>query len=128
VLELRSDHSGALGPVDLSFRFKPPEGVGLAVDAGIIAGGGFLRIDQARGEYSGALQLEFADFLSLAAIGLITTRNPDGSPGFSLLIVITAEFPGGGIQLGYGFTLLAVGGLLGLNLLFNLRVGVADPG
>ena len=39
---------------------------------------------------------------------------PDGSPGFSLLIIITAEF-GPGIQLGFGFTLLGVGGLLGLN-------------
>jgi hypothetical protein len=39
---------------------------------------------------------------------------PDGSSGFSLLIVITAEF-GSGIQLGFGFTLLAVGGVLGLN-------------
>lgn len=112
-------HSGNLGPVDLAFAFKAPTGVGLAIDAGIIAGGGFLRIDADRGEYAGALELEFAEFLALSAIGLITTRNPDGSPGFSLLIVITAEFPGG-IQLGYGFTLLAVGGLLGVNRSMNL--------
>ena len=39
---------------------------------------------------------------------------PDGSEGFSLLVIITADF-GTGIQLGFGFTLLAVGGLLGLN-------------
>jgi hypothetical protein len=105
---------GNLGPVDLDFAFKPPTGVGLEIDAGIVAGGGFLSIDSARGEYAGALQLVFADFLSLSAIGLITTKLPDGSPGFSLLIVITAEF-GSGIQLGFGFTLLAVGGLIGLN-------------
>jgi Family of unknown function (DUF6603) len=105
---------GNLGPVDLGFAFKPPTGVGLAIDAGIVAGGGFLSIDSARGEYAGALQLVFADFLSVAAIGLITTKLPDGSPGFSLLIIITAEF-GTGIQLGFGFTLLAVGGLIGLN-------------
>jgi hypothetical protein len=107
-------HDGNLGPVDLGFAFKPPTGVGLSIDAGIVAGGGFLSIDTARGEYAGALQLVFADFLSLSAIGLITTKLPDGSPGFSLLIVITAEF-GSGIQLGFGFTLLAVGGLIGLN-------------
>lgn len=39
---------------------------------------------------------------------------PDGSSGFSLLIILAADF-GPGIQLSFGFTLLAVGGLLGLN-------------
>jgi uncharacterized protein DUF6603 len=105
---------GNLGPADLGFAFKPPTGVGLLVDAGIVTGGGFLSIDAAAGEYAGALELEFAQFLSLKAIGLITTRMPDGSTGFSLLVVITAEFPGG-LQLGFGFTLLGVGGILGLN-------------
>lgn len=105
---------GNLGPADLALAFKPPTGVGLAVNAGIVTGGGFLSIDAAAGEYAGALELEFAEFLSLKAIGLITTRMPDGSTGFSLLVVITAEFPGG-LQLGFGFTLLGVGGILGLN-------------
>ena len=45
---------------------------------------------------------------------------PDGSKGFSLLVIITAEF-GTGIQLGFGFTLIGVGGLLGLNRTMNLR-------
>jgi len=79
-----------------------------------VTGGGYLHIDADRGEYAGALQLEIADFLSVAAIGLISTKMPDGSRGFSLLIIITADF-GAGIQLSFGFTLLAVGGLLGLN-------------
>jgi len=105
---------GNLGPADLVFGFRPPTGVGLAVDAGVVTGGGFLSFDPDAGEYAGALELEFADFLALKAIGLITTRMPDGSTGFSLLLVITAEFPGG-LQLGYGFTLLAVGGIIGLN-------------
>jgi Family of unknown function (DUF6603) len=105
---------GNLGPANLDFGFKPPTGVGLAVNAGIVSGGGFLSIDSEHGEYAGALQLTIADFLSVSAIGLITTRMPDGTSGFSLLIIITADF-GAGIQLGFGFTLLAVGGLLGLN-------------
>ncbi|MGW3938935.1 DUF6603 domain-containing protein [Streptomyces phaeochromogenes] len=116
----RPDHDGNLGPVDVSLGFMPPQGVGLAVDAGGISGGGFLDFHPERGEYSGALELEFADFLALKAIGLITTRQPDGSRGFSLLIVLTGEF-GSGIQLGYGFTLLAVGGLIGLNRGMNLQ-------
>lgn len=119
-LRFPDDGQGNLGPADLSFAFKPPSGVGLAVDAGIVKGGGFLYIDAERGEYAGALELVFADFLNLTAIGLITTKNPDGSPGFSLLVIITAEF-GSGLQLGYGFTLIGVGGLLGLNRTMNLQ-------
>jgi hypothetical protein len=107
-------HGGNLGPVNAGLQFKPPKGVGLSLDAGIVTGGGYLYIDADRGEYAGALQLEIADFLSVAAIGLISTKMPDGSKGFSLLIIITADF-GAGIQLSFGFTLLAVGGLLGLN-------------
>jgi uncharacterized protein DUF6603/galactose oxidase-like protein len=116
----RPDQDGNLGPVDMSIAFKAPTGVALAVDAGVIAGGGFLSLDAERGEYAGALELELADFLAIKGIGLITTRQPDGAPGFSLLIVLTAEFPTG-IQLGAGFTLLAVGGLVGLNRGMNLQ-------
>ena len=94
---------------------------GLSVDAGVVRGGGFLRLDPDKGEYSGALELALFDVISIQAIGLITTRMPDGSRGFSLLIILTAEF-GTGIQLGLGFTLLAVGGLLGLNRAMRLDV------
>ncbi|ANN19113.1 hypothetical protein SD37_28145 [Amycolatopsis orientalis] len=114
-LTFKSGNDGNLGPVDLSLGFKPPKGVGLSVNAGIVSGGGYLYFDPDRGEYAGALELEFAGLVELKAIGLITTRMPDGSDGFSLLIVIATEFGGGGIQLGFGFTLLGVGGVLGLN-------------
>ncbi|MFD9193556.1 DUF6603 domain-containing protein [Streptomyces phaeochromogenes] len=111
---------GNAGPFGVGLHATPPKGVGLSLDAGTVSGGGFLKFDPDRGEYAGALELEFADFLALKAIGLITTRQPDGSRGFSLLIVLTGEF-GSGIQLGYGFTLLAVGGLIGLNRGMNLQ-------
>lgn len=109
---------GNLGPLDLGFAFKPPNGVGLSVDAGVVRGGGYLYIDAERGEYAGVLELDIAGIVSVKAIGLITTRMPDGSDGFSLLLVITAEF-GTGIQLGFGFTLIGVGGILGLNRTMN---------
>jgi hypothetical protein len=105
---------GNLGPLDLALGFKPPTGIGLSIDAGVVTGGGFLSIDAARGEYAGALQLELFDTIGVSAIGIIDTKNPDGTPGFSLLVILTADF-GPGIQLGFGFTLNAVGGLLGLN-------------
>ena len=123
---------GNLGPADIDTSFKPPVGVGLAIDGGIVKGGGFLSFDPAQGRYAGALQLAVGDFLALNAVGVITTRMPDGSAGFSLLIMITAEFAQG-IQLGLGFTLLGVGGLLGLNrtvrlqaLIDGVRTGAID--
>jgi hypothetical protein len=105
---------GNAGPFDLGLGFKPPKGAGLLIDAGVVAGGGFLYFDSEHGRYAGALELVIADVVSVSAIGLIETKLPDGSDGFSLLVIITADF-GTGIQLGFGFTLLAVGGLLGLN-------------
>ena len=105
---------GNIGPGQVDVAFKPPTGVGLSIDLAVITGGGFLSIDAARGEYSGALQFELAGFVGVTAIGLLNTKNPDGTPGFSLLVILTADF-GPGIQLGFGFTLNAVGGLLGLN-------------
>lgn len=104
---------GNLGPADLDVSFMPPNGVGLSLDAGGFKGGGFLRFDVERGEYAGALELDFQGLFSVKAIGIINTKMPDGSPGFSLLILITAEFTP--IQLSFGFTLNGVGGIFGLN-------------
>jgi hypothetical protein len=119
-LSFPPDRRGNLGPIELGFEFLPPKGAGLSLDAGVIKGGGYLFFDNERGEYAGALELSVTGIVTLKAIGLITTRMPDGSRGFSLLIIITAEF-GTGIQLGFGFTLLGVGGLLGLNRTVRLQ-------
>ena len=115
-----SDHKGNLGAVQVDFGFKPPNGLGLSLDAAVIKGGGYLFFDFDKEEYAGALELTIANYISLKAIGLMTTRMPDGSKGFSLLIIITAEFSSG-IQLGYGFSLNGVGGLLGLNRTMKLQ-------
>ncbi len=119
-LSFPANRDGNLGTANLALGFKPPNGVGLSIDAGVVKGGGYLFIDVDRGEYAGALELTIANYLSLKAIGLISTKNPDGSPGFSLLVIITAEFSGG-LQLGYGFVLIGVGGLLGLNRTMRLE-------
>jgi hypothetical protein len=117
---------GNLGPVDMKLGFKAPNGVGLSVDAGIVKGGGYLFLDYDKGLYAGAMQLSVQGFLTLNAIGLISTKMPDGSDGFSMLVIVTAEFMPA-FQLGFGFTLIGVGGLLGLNrtvLVDPLREGV----
>ena len=115
------NNEGNLGPADLRLQFKPPNGVGLSIDAGVVKGGGYLYFDFDTGEYAGALELTVSNWLSLKAIGLINTKMPGGQPGFSLLVIITAEF-NPGFQLGFGFTLLGVGGIVGLN-----RVMLLDP-
>lgn len=119
--------SGLLGDLDLAFSFKPPEGAALAIEAGPVTGGGFLFFDPSKEQYAGGLHLEF-ETLTLNAIGLLTTRMPDGSRGFSLLVIIQASgfAP---IQLGFGFSLTGVGGLLGINRTVDvdvLRAGVRD--
>ena len=118
---------GNAGPLDVGFGFKPPRGVGLEIDAGGFKGGGFLVLDPAKGEYAGGLELMFQGIVSVRAVGILTTRMPDGSDGFSLLLIIVSEFPP--LQLSFGFTLLGVGGLLGLNrtvMLDALQLGVRD--
>jgi hypothetical protein len=107
------DNGGNLGVMDLAVAFKPPNGVGLSLDAGGFKGGGFLMLDSERGEYAGALELDFNGLFSVKAVGIINTKMPDGSKGFSLLIVIAAEFTP--IQLSFGFTLNGIGGIFGLN-------------
>ncbi len=104
-------NGGNLGVADLQFAFKPPSGVGLSIDAAGVTGSGMLSHDDAKHEYSGMLQLEFND-LALQAYGLITTQVAGGS-GYSLLALVDANFPPE--QLGWGFTLNGVGGLLAMH-------------
>jgi hypothetical protein len=103
---------GNLGPAQLDVGFKPPAGLGIVVDAGVVTGGGYISYDPVRGEYAGVLELSLLG-ISIKAIGVLDTKLPDGSSGFSFLIILTFDLPP--IQLGFGFTLNAVGGLCGIN-------------
>ena len=124
------DGSGALGPFQMSVQgigvlftlsvlgpsnlqltaaFKAPTGLGAVMDAGPISGGGFLSIDQANGRYAGILQLQLFG-IGITAIGLLDTKVPGG---FSFLVILTATFEG--LQIGFGFTLNGVGGIVGLD-------------
>jgi hypothetical protein len=129
---LPADASGNAGPVQFALGFKPPEGVGLSIDAGAIRGGGYLFFNPEDEEYAGVMQLKLLEMVSITAIALITTRMPDGSSNFSLLVIISVEFMPG-IQLGFGFTLIGLGGLLGLNrtmllepLMYGVRSGTVN--
>ena len=122
------NNSGNLGPVQLDVGFKPPNGVGLSIDAGIVRGGGFLFLDFDKGEYAGALELSIQNTIQVAAVGIINTKFPDGTQGFSLLIIVAVQFTPG-IALGMGFFLNGLGGMLGINRTINvpaLRDGVKN--
>ena len=130
IVPVQNGQAGSIGNADLQFGFKPPNGVGLSIDVGVVKGGGYLYFDFDKEEYAGVLELDLSGIVRVTAVGLITTRMPDGSKGFSLLLIITAEF-GSPIQLGFGFTLSGVGGLLGLNRTMRLEqiaTGVRDGG
>jgi hypothetical protein len=124
------DEGGNLGPANLGFDFKPPSGIGLSLDAGVVKGGGFLYIDEPKGEYAGILELSFGP-VSIKAIGILTTKLPGGADGWALLLLVFGEFTP--IQLGFGFNLSGVGGIIGLQhgvsiqaLQDGLRTGVLD--
>ncbi|MEL6531097.1 MAG: DUF6603 domain-containing protein [Pseudomonadota bacterium] len=92
--------------------FKPPTGLGLSIEAQAVKGGGFIQNDADAGRYVGALVLDIPP-VALTAFGLLDTQMPDGSEGWSLLVFVSGEFPP--VQLGFGFTLLGLGGLVGLH-------------
>src|SRR5262249_20224457 len=130
-LEARVDFpegGGNLGIANLDFRFKPPNGLGVVINAPTVIGGGYLRFDPPEEEYSGVLEIQVAETITLKAIGLLITRMPDGAKGYSLLIIITAEdFKP--IPLPLGFRLMSIGGLLAINRTCNedaLRQGIKN--
>jgi hypothetical protein len=104
---------GNLDKLNLGFAFKPPDGLGLQLDMGLASGGGFISFDPDKGQYAGVLDVMIADVVAVKVIGVLDTKLPDGSEGFSLLLIITFDLPP--IQLGFGFTLNGVGGLGGVN-------------
>ena len=62
------------------------------------------------------------------AIGIITTKFPDGSEGFSLLLLINVTFDTP-IALGFNFYLAGIGGMIGLHrtiVTLALQQGVKD--
>jgi hypothetical protein len=117
------------GAVAGDLTLRPPSGIGLSVDAeGVISGGGLLLHDATQNIYGGAMKLSVGDELTVTAFGLIATRMPDGSPGYSVIIFVTAEDfrP---IPLGMGFTLQGIGGMVAYNRTFDqdvLRAGMQN--
>lgn len=102
---------------------QPPKGIGIRVEASVVKGGGFLFLDHENGQYAGALELNILDKIQVGAIGIITTKGiPQASgqlaDGFSMVIILTISFDPG-FDIGFGFKLTGLGGLLGLHRTIN---------
>jgi hypothetical protein len=121
--------TGNLKWADVDVGAVLPNGVSLAIDAkGVVSGGGFLFHDKVQQVYAGVMQLSIKDRITVKAFGLIATRMPDGSKGFSLIVFITAEdFQP--IQIGMGATLQGIGGMIAINRTFDeeaMRAGLRN--
>jgi hypothetical protein len=121
----------AAGVDDISelVKFLPPKGIGLALNIGPIKGGGYLYIDPEKGEYYGALELKILAF-SIKAIALISTKRPDGSEGWSLLLFVYGQFR---VHIAFGIFWTGLGGMIGLHhradldaLTAGMKTGVLD--
>ena len=97
----------ANGASPIGISAKPPDGMGLSLSTGLLNGGGFL--EQQGNTFGGALDLTLGP-VEVKAVGLLTIG---GDTGFALVIVMSVEFLPA-IDLSFGFTLNAVGGLVGI--------------
>ncbi len=100
-----ADGVGSGSPATIAV--KPPRGIGVTLDAGPVQGGGYLEVSGTT--YAGLLQVTLGP-VQATAFGILDTA---ADPGFSFIVVITAAFDPA-IEIALGFTLNAVGGIVGV--------------
>lgn len=93
---------------------KIPAGMGVRIRTGVVNGGGYLRYSEETKEFGGVFDLQFAKF-GITAIGLL------GTDPVSFVIVIGVHFMPR-IELGFGFTLNGLGGILAIERAVNTEV------
>jgi len=111
---------------DVDIGLKPPTGVGFNVNAAVVRGGGFLSIDPDNHQYYGVgeLNIEFVGdedtfCLSLKVIAIILTQLPDGSKGFSFLVMASIEFAPA-LETPIGFKVRGLGLMAAVNRTMNI--------
>lgn len=104
--------------LDLDVGAKFPRGIAIDIKTDVVWGGGSLLHDPDQGLYFGILSLAFRGGLTMQAICLATTRNPDGSKGFSLVAILTFELARPW-PLPMGFYLQGFGGLVTVHRTFD---------
>lgn len=86
----------------------PPEAIGADLTLDFASGGGALA-DFGNGSLGGALTLDLK-FITINAFAVLQTKPP-----LSFVILMSVRFLPPGIQLGFGFSLTGIGGLVGIN-------------
>ncbi|MDO4993200.1 MAG: hypothetical protein Q4E26_09635, partial [Prevotellaceae bacterium] len=95
------------------FKFKFPEGIGVAIDCQVLKGAALIGYDEAKKELFGAMELTLMEKFGVSAMLIMTFGN-----NFSMVAMLSVRFSPG-IPLGMGFSLTAVGGMLGLNRMLD---------
>ncbi|TMR07360.1 hypothetical protein ETD83_01025 [Actinomadura soli] len=99
-----------VGPLPDRCSLAGPDGLHVDLDVGPVSGGGALQ-RTGPGAYGGVLDLDLAA-MSVKAVGRL--RPPSGNAPMSFLLLLNATFPPPGIQIGLGFAVDAVGGIVGI--------------
>jgi len=103
---------GNTGPFQIGVGVVLPNGLGLAIDSNGVRGGGF--ISRTENQYSGVIDLDLRGF-SIQSFVILKT-----DPTLSLLFAIFSQFKSP-IQLGGGWKITKIGGLIGLNRTVSLN-------
>jgi hypothetical protein len=103
--------------VDGHLGVKAPLGIAVQVDSDLVTGGGTIHHDPAEGTYFGVLVLKLKSGLMIKAIGLVSTRLPDGTEGSSIIVLATIENLNW--SLGPSITVDGLGILVGVNRTFD---------
>ena len=80
--------------VDAHVDASLPTGIALNLQTGPISGGGTIHHDLASGDYYGAVVLRIADRVTLTCLGLVSTRDAQGNPLTSFILIGTVEHLG----------------------------------
>ncbi len=103
--------SGGLGIDPGGVQPAMPTGIGVDLTLPVLSGGGFLEIT-GPGGFGGVLELDLIE-ISIDAFGLL--QLPVNGQPLSFVAIISVTFPTPGIELGFGFSLNAVGGVVAIN-------------
>ncbi len=91
-------------------RVVEPEGAGVTLDLPVVSGSGTLA--RAGSDLVGALAVKIPP-MSASAFGVLSPEH-DGEP-LSFLVIMGATFPPPGVQIGFGFAISGLGGVVGIN-------------
>ncbi len=87
-----------------------PDGAGVALDLPVVRGSG--RLARIGDDLVGALAVSIPP-MSASAFGVLSPAR-DGEP-MSFLVIMGATFPPPGVQMGFGFAVSGIGGVVGVN-------------